>query len=101
MGVVGREARAIVEAERLSHAPRRAIGVVGVTVAGGVMGFEVKGPVEERVLGKSFRLDGRTAGAPPVDGRGPSTLRAKGAEKADPISESVSERTCMRMDGAI
>ena len=24
-----------------------------------------------------------------------------GAEKAEPMSESVSERTCMRMDGAI
>lgn len=29
-----------------------------------------------------------------------SGLAARGTEKADPMSESVSERTCMRIDGA-
>ena len=77
------------------------MGVVGVTGGGGVMGLDVKGPLYGKAGGARWR---------PVVARLPETsdsgvvgsgLKAKGAENADPISESVSERTCIRIDGAI
>ena len=78
------------EVERLIHAPKREMGLVGVWGGGGVMGFEFRGP-----------MYGRDGGArvSPEGGMG-SDLDPAGAEKADPISESVSTRTFMRMDGA-
>lgn len=60
-------------------------------------GFEVRGPVWRR--GGTARLRPkvvRRAGSG-VEG---SVLELKGAEKAEPISDSVSERTCMRIEGA-
>lgn len=87
-----------VEAERLSQAVRREGGVRG---GGGVMGLEVKGPVLERGEGKNFKVDGRGGGERLVDGRVVCVWRARGAEKAEPMSERVSERTCMRMAGAM
>lgn len=92
-----------VEVERLSHAPRRVMGVVGVTGAGGVIGLEVNGPVYVRDGGgNSVRaVVALLAAALPVVGGVESVLLAKGAENAEPMSESVSERTCMRMEGAM
>jgi hypothetical protein len=98
---VGRELAARVEVERLSQAPRRAMGVVGVAGGGGVMGLEVKGPVWQKDGGASERpMVARRAGEPAsgVEGSG---LKPRGAENAEPMSESVSERTCIRIDGAM
>lgn len=99
MGVAGRDVALEVsdEVERLSQAPSRAIGVVGVAAGGGVGGLEVRGPVWRR--GGTARLRPRVvrrAGSG-VEGR---ALELSGAEKAEPISERVSERTCMRIEGA-
>jgi hypothetical protein len=74
------------------------MGVVGVGIVGvgGVMGFEVRGPVNVRssvVLSANF-LAGDFGGI----GRG---LVVSGTENADPMSERVSERTCMRSAGAM
>jgi hypothetical protein len=68
--------------ERLSQAPRRWIGVVGGWR--GVMGFEVRGPVNSR-----WGLLGAVG-----------TALFSGTENAEPMSDSVSERTCMRIVGA-
>lgn len=73
--------------DRLSQAPRRWIGVVG-GCGRGVMGFEVSGPVNSR-----WGLAGAGAGA-----EGSALL--SGTEKAEPMSDSVSERTCIRIVGA-
>jgi hypothetical protein len=75
--------------ERFSQAPRRAIGVVGVTGGEGVIGFDVNGPGIEggaRVRPMVLRF--------PI-------FACAGAEKALPMSLSVSERTCMRIEGAM
>jgi hypothetical protein len=92
----------VVGIERLSHAPRRWIGVVGVGTVGvgGVMGFEVKGPGNLRVGGERESFVGARERGVDVGGEGRGWL-ASGAENADPISESVSERTCIRKDGAM
>ena len=89
------------EVERLIQAPSRAIGVVGVAGGGGVMGFEFKGPVWEKEGGASLSpIVARRAGVS-ASGVVGSGLKLRGAENAEPISERVSERTCMRMDGAM
>jgi hypothetical protein len=67
------------------------VGTVGV---GGVMGLESRWPLKVR-LGGSRRSPDFFAGGL---GRG---LLTKGAEKADPMSESVSERTFIRREGAM
>lgn len=100
MGVSGRELRASEEVERLIQAPRRAMGVVGVVAGGGVTGLEFRGPVYcrsdgVRVRPVVVRLTGVMISG--VAGRG---FVSSGAENAEPISESVSERTCIRIEGA-
>jgi len=89
--------------ERLIQAPRRWMGVVGVGVwdVGGVIGLELRGP--EAMVRRAGRLSlpaGRRKREVEsgVVGRG---LLARGVERADPISERVSERTCMRRAGAM
>jgi hypothetical protein len=69
--------------ERLSQVVRREMDLVGVWGAGGVIGLEHSAMVLLREGGARVRRVTR------------------GAEKADPMSERVSERTCMRMEGAI
>jgi hypothetical protein len=71
--------------------------LVGVWGAGGVMGLEHNAIVLLREGGVSVRRVTRLCAGDA--GRVLSTLI--GAEKADPISERVSERTCMRIEGAI
>jgi hypothetical protein len=99
VGVVGRD--------RFNHAPNRPIAVVGLGAVGvsGVMGFEVNGPpVNERVGGDrdNFVPLLVMAGADVGGGGGVGRdLGARGTENAEPMSESVSERTCMRNEGAI
>ena len=93
-GVVGRD--------RLIQAPRRWIEVGGVGV-GGVMGLESRGPLKVRAGGARVSLvvwRERLLG-PGGGGGGGSGLVASGTEKADPMSERVSERTCMRSEGAM
>lgn len=96
-GVVGRE--------RLSQAPRRCIGVVGVGMVGvgGVMGLESKGPLKVRAGGARVnRVVWRERFPGPGGGGGVGRgFDASGTEKAEPMSESVSERTCMRREGAM
>jgi len=61
------------------------------------MGLEHKAIVLSREGGARVRpVVRRLAG---VTGR--DLLWLTGAEKADPMSESVSDRTCMRIEGAI
>ena len=88
------------EVERLSQAPKRAMGVVGVAGGGGVMGFEVKGPVWAKDGGESVSPIVARRGAV-ASGVAASGLKPRGAEKAEPMSERVSERTCIRMEGAM
>ena len=90
MGVVN-----VLDMDRLSHVVRRFIDLVGVCGAGGVMGFEHSAIVLSREGGARVRfvLRRRVGWVGVV-----STLM--GAEKAEPMSERVSERTCMRIEGA-
>lgn len=89
--------------DRLSQAPRRWMGVVGVGTVGvgGVIGFESRGPLNVRTGGVSVSLV--VFRVKLVGGRGGSGsgFATSGAEKADPMSDNVSERTCMRNEGAI
>jgi hypothetical protein len=101
-GVVGVEGR-----DRFNHAPSRPIAVdgLGAVGVGGVIGFDDSGPpVNERDGGDKVNfvplLD--MVGADFGGGGGVgSGFGARGTENAEPISDSVSERTCMRKDGAI
>lgn len=111
-GVVGEEG-----SERFSHAPSRPSGVVGVGMVGvgGVMGFEVNGPRAGgggRGGGTSLSFCWAGLGAivgwywgwlntGDADGGVGSGFETRGTEKAEPMSDSVSERTCMRRAGAI
>jgi hypothetical protein len=86
-----------VDIERLSHVVSRDMDFVGVCGAGGVMGFEHSAIVLLRDGGASVRpVVRRLKGA-----SGSILLILMGAENADPMSDSVSERTCMRIEGAI
>lgn len=86
--------------ERLSHAPRRYMDAVGVgaEAVGGVTGFESRGPLKVRFGGSSLSAFSPDAGFFGGKGRG---LLARGTEKAEPMSERVSERTFMRSEGAM
>lgn len=95
----------VLGSERLSQAPSRWMGVVGVGTVGvgGVMGLESRGPLKVREGGASVSLvvcRERRPG-PGGGGGGGRGLVTSGTEKADPISDNVSERTCMRSEGAI
>lgn len=99
LGVVGRGE------ERRNQLLRRWREAVEVELAvfggGGVMGFEVKGPVKLRAAGYSEKFGARRSrGAEPVGGVVGSGLLASGTENADPMSERVSDRTCIRIEGA-
>ena len=85
-GVAGRD--------RFSQAPRRWIEFVGVG-EGGVIGFESKGPLNVRVIGTRRSFVWRCPGGV---GR---ALLSKGCEKAEPMSDSVSERTERMREGAM
>ena len=88
--------------ERFSQAPRRWMGVVAVAAVGvlGVMGLELRGPEKVRGSVRPSLVVDRERGlvGSGVAGRG---LLMRGAEKAEPMSERVSERTRMRSEGAI
>lgn len=101
--------------ERFSQAPRRPSGVVGVGIEGlgGVMGLEVRGPARGgggrgggislsffSGLGFEPALVGWLKAGEEEGGVGRG-LETRGTEKAEPMSESVSERTCMRSEGAM
>jgi len=77
------------------------MGLVGVAGGGGVMGLEVKGPLYKKAGGARLRPAVVRLPGVPDSGVVGSGLKPKGAENAEPISESVSERTCIRIDGAI
>ena len=103
----------VLGSERFNHALRRPMGVVGVETAGtgGVIGLEDKGEnmrAEDamlRLVGARERagLDARPDKDPDVGGLGGlgRGLWASGAENAEPMSDKVSERTCILRDGAI
>jgi hypothetical protein len=94
-GAEGEVGVVVAEMERLIQVVMREIDFVGVWGAGGVMGLEHRAIVLSRDGGARVRpVVRRRVGAA---GR----VLLMGAEKADPMSESVSERTCMRMDGAM
>jgi len=91
------------EMERLIHVVRRFIEV-GVWGAGGVMGLEHRAMVLLRDGGSRVRrVEGRRArGMRNELGVAGDVLPwSIGAEKAEPMSERVSERTCIRMLGAM
>lgn len=93
----------VVGMERFSQAPRRWIGVVGVGIVGvgGVIGFDDRGPpVEMRDGGARVSLVVVRDSGLDVGGVGRGLL-ARGTEKAEPISDNVSERTCIRSEGAM
>jgi hypothetical protein len=96
-----------VEILRLSQVVRRVIflfdGEVGVIGAGGVIGLEHSAMEFVRDGGASVNpVARRVAGLKPVvGGVGRALLWPRGAEKAEPMSERVSERTRMRIDGAM
>lgn len=94
-GVLGRD--------RFSQAPRRWMGVVGVGIegVGGVGGFESRGPLNVRGGGVSVSLVGCCVNLVGGRGAGGSGFATSGAEKADPISDKVSDRTCTRSEGAM
>lgn len=78
-----------------NHVVNRFMLFVGVWGAGGVMGFEHSAIVLSREGGARVRFVlRRRVGYEGVV----STLTE--AEKAEPMSDRVSERTCMRMEGA-
>lgn len=89
--------------DRLIHAPRREMGVVGVGGAGGVTGFEVNGPVYEWLGGARVRrcVALLAGGALLVGGGAGNGFHPSGAENADPMSESVSDLTCIFIVGAM
>ena len=64
------------------------------------MGFESRGPLNVRDGGASVSLLGIRPG-PGGGGGGGNGLATSGAENAEPISDRVSERTCIRSKGAI
>jgi hypothetical protein len=92
-----------VEIERLSQVVRRDIDFVGVCGAGGVTGLEHNAIVLFREGGARVRpVTRRPAGLKPAVGAtGSALLNLIGAENADPMSESVSDRTCIRIEGAM
>jgi hypothetical protein len=81
------------------------MGVVGVGTVGvsGVIGFESRGPLNVREGGASVNPVVRRESwlGPGRRGGGGSGFATSGAEKADPMSDNVSERTCMRSEGAM
>jgi hypothetical protein len=86
-----------VDIERLIQVVNLDIDFVGVSGAGGVMGFEHSAIVLLREGGSRVRpVVRRLRGA-----LGSALLHFTGAEKTEPMSDSVSERTCMRMEGAM
>jgi len=85
------------EIERLSQVVSLDMDFVGVRGAGGVMGFEHSAIVLLRDGGSRVRRVVRRLGG----ASGSALVQVTGAEKTDPMSESVSERTCMRMLGAM
>lgn len=89
--------------ERLIQAPRRCIGVVGVGVwvVGGVMGLELRGPEGMVRMAGRLSLPAGRRKREVESGVVGSGLLASGVDRADPISERVSERTCMRRAGAM
>ena len=88
-----------VDIERLSQVVKRAMLFVGVCGAGGVMGLLHSAIVLSREGGARVRLVVRRRGVVVVGGK--TENLETGAEKAEPMSESVSERTCMRIEGAM
>jgi hypothetical protein len=97
LGAAGEVGVVEAEIERLSHVVSLDIDFVGVTGAGGVIGLEHSAIVLLRDGGAKVRLVlGRRVGA-----EGSALFILMGAEKADPMSERVSERTCMRIVGAM
>ena len=64
------------------------------------MGLESRGPLKVRDGGASVSLLGSRPGTGGGGGGG-SGLVASGTENAEPISDRVSERTCIRSKGAI
>lgn len=85
------------EIERLSQVVSLDMDFVGVSGAGGVIGFEHRAIVLLRDGGSRVRrVVRRFKGA-----SGSALVQFTGAEKTEPMSESVSERTCMRMLGAM
>jgi hypothetical protein len=85
------------EMERLSHVVRRDMDLVGVAGAGGVMGLDHNAIELWRDGGARVRLVFRRR----TGAEGSALFILMGAEKADPMSERVSERTCMRIEGAM
>lgn len=97
MGAAGDVGVVEADIERLSHVVRRDMDFVGVCGAGGVMGLEHSAIVLLRDGGTSVRPVVRRR----VGASGSALLILMGAEKADPMSERVSERTCIRIEGAM
>lgn len=91
----------VVDAEMLrrSQVVRRDMLLFGLFGAGGVTGLEHSAIVLSR--------DGGARVKPVVRRRvvlkvvGEDLLLDRGAEKAEPMSERVSERTCIRIEGAM
>lgn len=92
------------EDERRSQLLRRWSEVVDVELAvlggGGVIGLDVRGPVKLRAGGYKEKLGARRRAGVESDGGLGRGLLARGTEKAEPISDRVSERTCIRIAGA-
>jgi hypothetical protein len=84
--------------ERFNQVVKRAMLFVGVCGAGGVIGLLHSAIVLSREGGARVRFVVRRRDV--VVG-GNTEKRLTGAENAEPISDRVSERTCMRIEGAM